>query len=83
MEYTDLHIHALFGVDDGAKNEADMRAMVDAAYADGVRTLCVTPHYHPGYFGENCEKIDKAYSAFRIWLTAFRRTLAGGYLAVQ
>lgn len=63
MEYTDLHIHALFGVDDGAKKEADMRAMVDAAYTDGVRTLCVTPHYHPGYFGENCEKIDKAYSA--------------------
>lgn len=65
MEYADLHIHALYGVDDGAKTEADMRAMVDASYADGVRTLCVTPHYHPGYFGENREKIDVAFSALK------------------
>lgn len=65
MEYTDLHIHALCGVDDGAKNEAAMRAMVDASYADGVRTLCLTPHYHPGYFGENHEKTDAAFSALK------------------
>lgn len=63
MEYADLHIHALYGVDDGAKTEVDMRAMVDASYADGVRTLCMTPHYHPGYFGDNREKIDAAFSA--------------------
>lgn len=63
MEYTDFHIHALFGVDDGAKTEAEMHAMVDASYADGVRTLCVTPHYHPSYFGDNQSKIDSAYAA--------------------
>lgn len=63
MEYTDLHIHALFGVDDGAKTEEEMRAMVDISYADGVRTLCVTPHFHPGYFGDNVAKTDFAFSA--------------------
>lgn len=63
MEYADLHIHALHGVDDGAKTEADMRSIVDASYADGVRTLCVTPHYHPGYFGDNRERIKAAFSA--------------------
>lgn len=61
MKYTDLHIHALFGVDDGAKTEAEMFAMVDASYKDGVRMLCVTPHYHPGYFGDNHTKIDSAF----------------------
>lgn len=63
MKFTDIHIHALYGVDDGSKTEAEMLAMVDASYADGVRTLCVTPHYHPGYFGDNQEKIGTAFSA--------------------
>lgn len=63
MPFTDIHIHALFGVDDGAKTESEMLAMVDASYADGVRTLCVTPHFHPGYFGDNREKIDAAFFA--------------------
>lgn len=63
MEYADLHIHALCGVDDGAKTELDMWAMVDASYTDGVRTLCVTPHYHPGYFGDNREKTDAVFYA--------------------
>lgn len=62
MPFVDIHIHALFGVDDGAKTEAEMRAMVDASYADGVRILCVTPHYHPGYFRNSNANIDTAYS---------------------
>lgn len=61
MKYADLHIHALFGVDDGAKTEAEMQTIVDASYADGVRALCCTPHFHPGYFGVNREKIDAAF----------------------
>ena len=54
-EFSDLHIHALFGVDDGAKTEEDMHAIIEAAYSDGTRTFCLTPHYHPGYFGENAQ----------------------------
>ena len=32
MTYSDMHIHALYGVDDGAKTEEMMLAMVDAEY---------------------------------------------------
>lgn len=53
MEFADLHIHALCNVDDGANTEQEMFSMIDASYADGVRTLCLTPHFHPGYFGNN------------------------------
>ena len=65
MNYADIHIHALFGVDDGAKDESNMYAMVDAAYADGIRVLCLTPHFHPGYFGDNTNATDKAFEALR------------------
>lgn len=61
MTYSDMHIHALFGVDDGAKTEEMMLAMVDAEYQDGVRFLCLTPHYHPGYFGDNRDAVLRAY----------------------
>lgn len=61
MIYSDMHIHALFGVDDGAKTEKMMLAMVDAEYQDGVRFLCLTPHYHPGYFGDNRDAVLRAY----------------------
>ena len=61
MTYSDMHIHALYGVDDGAKTEEMMLAMVDAEYQDGVRFLCLTPHYHPGYFGDNRDAVLRAY----------------------
>lgn len=57
MTYSDMHIHALYGVDDGAKTEEMMLAMVDAEYQDGVRFFCLTPHYHPGYFGDNRDAV--------------------------
>lgn len=61
MTYSDMHIHALYGIDDGAKNEKIMLAMVDAEYQDGVRFLCLTPHYHPGYFDDNRDAVLRAY----------------------
>ena len=56
MTYTDIHIHALFGVDDGPKTEEAMHEIIDASYEDGVRYLCLTPHFHPGYYGNNGDK---------------------------
>lgn len=61
MTFADIHIHLLCGVDDGAKDEAQMYAIVDAAYRSGTRTLCCTPHFHPGYFGDNYAKVDAAF----------------------
>jgi protein-tyrosine phosphatase len=55
MIFADIHNHSLASVDDGACSEEMMYQMVDAAYADGIRILCLTPHFHPIYFGDNRE----------------------------
>ena len=65
MTYTDLHTHILFGVDDGAKTEADMFAIVDALHKEGCSTLCMTPHFHPGFFGNNSAKTEKAFQTLQ------------------
>lgn len=62
MRFVDIHNHMLYDVDDGAKESDTMRAMLDASYADGVRTLCVTPHFHPGFFGDNVAAAEKAFA---------------------
>lgn len=62
MEFSDIHIHALFGCDDGAKNADEMFSIIDSSYADGVREMCLTPHYHPGYYGDNGGQAEKAFS---------------------
>lgn len=59
--FFDLHSHMLCGVDDGAKTSEEMYAMLEMAYADGIRALCLTPHYSPYLFGETYEKSQKAF----------------------
>ena len=61
MGLADIHIHLLFGVDDGAKDEDEMHAILDAAYQAGTRVFCCTPHFHPGYFGDNYDKVNAAF----------------------
>lgn len=46
----DIHNHSLFGLDDGAKDLSTSLAMLAASYAEGVRVLCLTPHYRPNLF---------------------------------
>lgn len=53
MKFADLHMHLLFDVDDGAADEEQMKEILEEAYADGTRVICATPHFHPGYFGNN------------------------------
>lgn len=60
--FADIHLHLLYGVDDGARTEEQMCRILDMAYADGMRTLCATPHYHPGYYGDNTEAVNTAFS---------------------
>ncbi len=62
MYFADIHTHILCGVDDGAGSVDQMQRMLDAAYACGTRKLWLTPHYHPGYFGENREKSEEAFT---------------------
>ena len=61
MNFADIHIHALCGSDDGADSKEEMFAMIDAAYGDGARYICLTPHYHIGYYGHNRERSERAF----------------------
>lgn len=45
IDFVDLHCHALFCVDDGAKDKTTMESMLDLAYSDGTRYICFTPHF--------------------------------------
>jgi protein-tyrosine phosphatase len=40
----DLHCHILPGIDDGARDIDDSVAMAEQAAADGILTICATPH---------------------------------------
>lgn len=63
MQFSDIHIHALYNCDDGAKSLEHMYKMIDAAYADGARFICLTPHYNPGVFKDNSKQIQISYRA--------------------
>lgn len=63
--FADIHTHILFKTDDGPKTAEDMYAMVDSMYAQGVRILCATPHFHPEYFGDNREKALKSFGVLK------------------
>ena len=67
MNYADIHVHILFGTDDGADSEKQMQDMLDAAYADGVRFICATPHFHPGYFGDKRNEINSAFTKLEVY----------------
>lgn len=62
MYYTDIHSHLLFGVDDGAKTEEEMYALLEALYSEGVRTLCATPHFHPMRYGHTVPRAERAFA---------------------
>ena len=68
QRFFDLHSHMLCGVDDGAKTADEMFAMLEAAYRDGVRALCLTPHYSPYHFGNTFEKSEKSFALLQAYV---------------
>ncbi|MBR5515695.1 MAG: hypothetical protein IKU52_05785 [Clostridia bacterium] len=79
MIFADIHCHALCGSDDGPENREDMYKLINTMYDDNIRYICLTPHFHPGYFGENAnnsvtafndlrEYVSKKYSDLKIYL---------------
>ncbi len=60
-QFFDLHSHMLCGVDDGAKDPEEMFAMLEMAYEDGIRAICLTPHYSPYLFGDTSEKSAESF----------------------
>ncbi len=69
MHFSDIHIHALHDCDDGAKSQEYMYKMIHAAYVDGARYICLTPHYNPGYFDENKEESQKSFERLSAYAT--------------
>jgi len=65
FRFFDLHSHMLCGVDDGAKSPEEMFAMLEASYEDGVRALCLTPHFSPYHFGDTTESSKRSFAILK------------------
>ncbi|MBQ8213011.1 MAG: hypothetical protein IJZ80_03295 [Clostridia bacterium] len=65
MQFFDLHSHMLCGVDDGAKTSEEMFAMLEMAYEDGIRAVCLTPHYSPYLFGDTSETSARSFEVLK------------------
>lgn len=44
--FIDMHCHCLPGIDDGAATMEESLQMLSQAYADGIRKVIATPHFH-------------------------------------
>jgi protein-tyrosine phosphatase len=44
----DFHTHILPGMDDGSSSIQESIALLDAEREQGIETVILTPHYHPG-----------------------------------
>ena len=69
MEFYDMHSHILAKVDDGAENFEMSCRMLDMAYEEGIRHLCVTPHYnrHNADDAERPKKVMRAFWALELY----------------
>jgi protein-tyrosine phosphatase len=63
--FVDLHSHVLFGLDDGARDLATSRAMVQALSALGFTEIYATPHQKAGQFMPTRAAIDVSHGAVR------------------
>ena len=68
-QFFDLHSHMLCGVDDGAKSAEEMYSMLESAYADGIRAICLTPHYSPYLFGDTLDSSAKAFALLQQYVS--------------
>lgn len=59
--FVDIHTHILAGVDDGPESDDQMYELLRAVYDDGIRKICCTPHYHPGYYGNNFNEASRRF----------------------
>ena len=60
MGFVDLHSHVLYGLDDGAPDEATAIAMLDGLRTLGISEQCVTPHQKSGQYLPSRDAIEGA-----------------------
>ena len=60
----DIHCHILPGVDDGARNKAETRRMLEMAYKEGITRIMATPHFDA----------DMPKDIFTRWNEAYKQT---------
>ncbi|PWJ57631.1 tyrosine-protein phosphatase YwqE [Dyadobacter jejuensis] len=58
---TDLHIHALPGIDDGSRNIEESKAIITKHYQSGMRRIITTPHIRSDLFLNNKASIQAAF----------------------
>ena len=63
MGFVDLHSHVLYGLDDGAPDEATAIAMLDGLATLGITEQCVTPHQKAAQYLPSWERIEVALGA--------------------
>ncbi len=60
--YTDMHCH-IMPVDDGAQDMTEAMEMLRIAYADGIRTICLTPHIRRPWLHRDPAEIPAGFEA--------------------
>ncbi|HEY0989244.1 MAG TPA: CpsB/CapC family capsule biosynthesis tyrosine phosphatase [Kofleriaceae bacterium] len=63
MSFVDLHSHVLYGLDDGAPDEATTVAMLEGLATLGVGEQCVTPHQRAGMYLPSWDRIEATLAA--------------------
>jgi protein-tyrosine phosphatase len=58
MGFVDLHSHVLYGLDDGAPDEATALAMLDGLAALGITEQCLTPHQKASQYLPDWNRIE-------------------------
>lgn len=61
----DIHNHALYGVDDGAKSLKESVDILRNEYEQGVSTVILTPHYRRGMFAYDKPKIEEHFAILK------------------
>ncbi len=58
MNLVDIHCHLLPYVDDGAEHFTEACALLEEQISQGVRTICVTPHWRSAMFETSQQAVE-------------------------
>ena len=75
----DIHTHIIPGVDDGADTLKTAKKMIRREYADGVRTIVLTPHFRKGMFEPPMTKVQAGYQKVQELAGASRMRISCKY----